>query len=298
MKNIKSSRADRLFDFGVYLILSFVLVITILPLIHVISSSFSSSAAVTSGRVMLLPVEFSLDGYREVFNHQYVIPSFMNSMFYATVGTAFNVLLTVLAAYPLSKKEFKFRNIFTVFFMVTMFFNGGLIPNYILMSNLGILNTRLVLILSAGISVHNIIITRTFFKSTIPDEIIEAARIDGLGEFGIFMKMVLPLSKAVIAVITLYYAVGHWNAFFNAMIYLQDKALYPLQLILRDILIANTLDFSDMVGLDPESLRALQGMADLLKYSLIVVASVPVMIMYPFIQKYFVKGVMIGSVKG
>ncbi len=295
--SIKSRGVDKAFDIAVYIILTFIFIVTLLPLIHVISSSFSSAAAVSSGQVVLWPVEFSIQGYIEIFKHQYIIPSFGNSIFYAVFGTIINVVLTVLAAYPLSRSEFKYKNIFTVFFMFTMFFSGGLIPSYMLMSNLNILNTRLVMLLCSGISIHNMIITRTFFKTTIPNELLEAAKIDGLGEFGIFMRIVLPLSKAGLAVITLYYAVGHWNVFFNAMVYLSDKEIFPLQLILREILTASQIDYSDM-SVDVETLEALQGMADLLKYSLIVVASVPVMILYPFIQKHFAKGVMIGSVKG
>ncbi len=209
-----------------------------------------------------------------------------------------NVVLTIAAAYPLSRSDFKGRNIYMFIFIFTMFFNGGIIPSYILMTKLNLVNTRYVMLLAGALSVYNMIITRTFLQSTISKDLYEAARIDGASDIKILFSIVLPLSKAIIAVITLFYMVFHWNQFFNAFIYLNDKKLFPLQLILRDILISNQIDIEMLENIELEEMEAREGLAELLKYSLIVVSSLPVLMIYPFVQKYFVKGVMIGSVKG
>ncbi len=280
------------------IVLIFALLCVLYPLIYIISASFSSPSAVSSGKVWLWPVEFSIEGYQAVSSHRSIITGFSNSIFYAVLGTMINLVLTIAAAYPLSRKEFKSRNIYMVFFVFAMFFNGGLIPNYILMSQLHLLNKRAVMLLCSGLSVYNMIITRTFFQSNISDELIDAAKIDGLNNISILFKIVLPLSKSIIAVITLFYAVGHWNSYFNAFIYLNDRSKYPLQLVLREILVLNTIDFTEMSGDALVLMMKRQGLADLLKYSLIVVSTAPLLILYPFIQKYFVKGIMIGSLKG
>lgn len=281
---------------GTFLVIA--LVIVGYPLIYIISASFSSTSAVLAGRVWLYPVDVSLDGYEAVFRNPNIMSGFMNSFIYASLGTLFSLFLTIAAAYPLSRKDFRYKNVYMMIFAFTMFFNGGLIPTYLLVNSLGLVNTRGAIILVGALSVYNMIITRTFFQTTISDELIEAAQIDGMNDIEILFRVVLPLSKAILAVIALFYAVAQWNQYFKAFIYLMDKKLYPLQLILREILIQNAVNQSMMESLSVEEMEAKEGLAELLKYSLIVVASIPVMILYPFVQKYFVKGVMIGAIKG
>jgi multiple sugar transport system permease protein/putative aldouronate transport system permease protein len=213
-------------------------------------------------------------------------------------GTIVNVIMTIMAAYPLSRPDFKARNIIMGLFAFTMFFGGGMIPTYILINKLGLINNRLVMIIPGALSVWNVIITRTYFQTTISNELLEAAQLDGCSDAKFIIKVVIPLSGAIIAVITLFYAVGHWNAFFNAFIYLNDKKLFPLQLILREVLVLSEIDVSMIAGVRMEEIEAREGIKELLKYSLIVAASAPVLCMYPFVQKYFVKGVMIGAIKG
>ena len=266
------------------------------PMIYVLSSSFSSGTAISSGQVILWPVDLSLEGYKAVFSHRYIIPAYRNTIFYTVAGTIINLAITLTCAYPLSRKDFPLRKFFMGMFLFTMFFSGGLIPTYILISNLGFVNTIWAMLIPGALSVYNMILVRTFLTGNIPLELLEASQIDGCSDAKYFTTVLLPLSKPVIAVITLYYAVGHWNSYFNAMIYLSDMELYPLQLILRQILVASQINLSDMV--DVESMVAKQGLADILKYALIVVSTVPILCMYPFIQRYFIKGVMIGSVKG
>ncbi|WP_248926916.1 carbohydrate ABC transporter permease [Paenibacillus hamazuiensis] len=293
---IKESGDDRLFNIVNHVIL-FIFAITILyPLIYIVSASFSSSAAVVSGRVWLFPVEPSLAGYDAVFKHKLIVSSFLNSLFYMIVGTAINVVFTLMAAYPLSRKDFMPRNAVMALFVFTMMFSGGLIPSYLIVKQLGMIDTRWSLIIPGAIAVWNMIITRTYFQTTIPDELLEAAQMDGCDDWTFLRKIVLPLSGPIIAVIALFYAVGHWNQYFNALLYLKHQELYPLQLVLRDILVQNEVDASMIT--DVADAAAREGLRELLKYSLIVVSTVPVLIIYPFIQRHFVKGMMIGSLKG
>lgn len=297
VKGIRESKADRLFTITNYLLLSMVLVIVLYPLIYILSASFSSTEAVTTGKVWLWPVDFSLEGYKAVFRHPHIMTGFMNSLFYMVVGTTVNVTLTILAAYPLSRKDFSGRSIFMLLFIFTMIFDGGLIPRFLLVKDLGLLDTRWALILPTALTVWNVMIAKTYFSNTIPVELLQAAQIDGCNDFKFLWKIVLPLSMPIIAVISLFYAVGHWNQFFNALIYLKDQSLYPLQLVLNEILVQSQISMDMMNSTQAEELANITGLADLLKYSLIVVASVPVLAIYPFVQKHFVKGVMIGSVK-
>ncbi|MDR1536401.1 MAG: carbohydrate ABC transporter permease [Clostridiales bacterium] len=290
------SAADKIYFGSVYAILTLIFLLILFPLVFVLSASFSSPSAVAAGRVVLWPVEIGLEGYRAVFRNKSIITGYMNTLIYTFFGTALNVAMTLLCAYPLSRKDLRGRNAIMMLFSFTMIFSGGIIPSYMLMKNLHILNTRLALIIPGAISVYNMIITRTFIQNSIPEELLQASQIDGSSDAGYFFRIVLPLSKSVIATITLFYVVGHWNAYFNAFLYLSDRSLLPLQIILREVLISNTIDFSQVV--DPEAAQAKQGLADLLKYSLIIVSSVPVLILYPFIQKHFVSGVMIGAIKG
>jgi multiple sugar transport system permease protein/putative aldouronate transport system permease protein len=298
MKNslaLKPKRQDLLFDTMNTLFLSIALLVTVYPIIFIISSSFSKTSAVMSGSVWLFPVGFTLDGYRAVFTNDMILTGYANTVFYTAAATLLNIAMTIAAAYPLSRKDFRARNPIMLAFTFTMFFSGGMIPTYMLINSLGWINHRIVMIVPVAMTVYNVIITRTFFQSTIPDELLEAARIDGCSDIRFLLSVVIPISKAIIAVIALFYAVSHWNSFFNAFMYLNDKNLYPLQLVLRQILLANDIS-SGMTNLDAQAAK--EGLSELLKYALIVVASVPVLCMYPFIQKYFVKGVMIGSVKG
>jgi len=295
---IKRNRSwdDKLLYASTDIMLVLLLLVVGYPIVYVLSCSFSSGAAVSSGQVLLWPVDFSLQGYKVIFNYKSVWTGFSNTIFYTVVGTILNMILSVLVAYPLSRPNYQGKGIVTMLFTITMMFNAGIIPTYLLMSNLHLTNTRWALILVSAISTYNMIIIRTYFKNSIPGELIEAARIDGCSELRTLWSIVLPLSKAVLAVVTLYYAVSHWNSYFNAMIYLRDRNLQPLQIVLRDILSASKIDLTQIDN--PELLAQMTGTADLIKYSLIVVSSAPIIAAYPFVQKFFKKGVMIGSVKG
>ena len=294
-KKVKRSGSDQRLEICLIIIMSVIGVIMLYPLLVVLSTSFSAPSAVTSGKVWLFPVDFSIQGYKAVFRTKDVLIGYRNSLFYMIFGTIVNLFMTLITAYPLSRDDLVGQGIIMKLFTFTMIFSGGMIPNYLLMKDLGLLNSVWVMIIPGAISVYNMIITRTFIKSNIPKEMLEAAQIDGCSDIQYFVKMVLPLSGAVIAVITLYYAIAHWNAYFNAFMYLNDKDLYPLQIFLKNILVSNQVQ-ADMIV--DEQVQAIEGIAEVLKYSLIVVAVVPVMIIYPFVQKHFVKGVMIGAVKG
>lgn len=293
---ISNSREDKIFNIIIHIIIAALLVIIAYPLIFVLSSSFSSKDAVTNGKVFLFPVDFSLEGYEAVFKKNDVIIGYRNTFIYTIIGTMINLFLTMIAAYPLSRKDLPFGKGLILLFTFTMIFSGGMIPTYMLVKSVGLINKPAVMVLVGSISAYNLIIARTFIQNNIPTELLEASRIDGCSDFLYFAKIVLPLSKSVIAVLTLYYAITHWNSYFNAFIYLNNRKYWPLQLYLREILLENQIDASQIV--DPELQEAKQGMANLLKYSLIVVSTIPVMLLYPFIQKHFVTGVMIGSVKG
>ena len=295
-KKVKMSKKDTVFMGLVYLFLTFVLVIVLYPLIYVISASFSSPGAVSSGKVFLLPVDPTLIGYDAVFKNPKIVSGFLNSFFYLIIGTAVNVAMTMLAAYPLSRREFLGRKIISGIFVFTMYFSGGLVPTYLLVKNLHLLDTRAAVIIPVAMSVWNVIIARTYLQSTIPDELYEAAQLDGCSVTGFLVKIVLPLSAPILAVLVLYYGVGNWNSYFNAMIYLKSQELYPLQLVLREILMLGKVDMTMIT--DVNALQRMQGLSSLLKYAVIVVASLAMMAIYPFVQKHFVKGIMIGSLKG
>ena len=291
------SRSDMILYTIIGIIMTLLCMIILYPLIFVVSSSFSAGTAVTAGKVILWPVEPTVQGYKIVFAYKAVWKGYVNTIFITVVATAINVILTTLVAYPLSRRKLQGKRFYMTLFMIPMFFSGGLIPSYILISNLGLVGSQWAIILSGAISIYNMVIMRTFFQNSIPDELFEAAKIDGITDIGYLLKIVLPLSKAVFSVIILYYAVAHWNSYFNSMLYLRDRELWPLQLVLRDILAgASKIDLSQIE--DPELLKAMIGTTDVMKYSLIVISSVPVIIAYPFVQKYFEKGVMIGAVKG
>ena len=287
---------DRMFYLTSGLILTVIFLLILYPCIFVVSASFSSGTAVQSGKVVLWPVDISFVGYDTVFHNVNIWKGFMNSLFYTFFGTIINVALTMLAAYPLSRKDLVGRDKLMLFFTFTMFFNGGIITHYILVSKLGIIDTRWSMLLPGAMSIYNMIIARTFLQNSIPNELLEAAQLDGCTDIQYLFKVVLPLSKAVLAVLVLFYGVAHWNTYFNAMIYLRNRDLFPLTLFLKEILISGQIDPSTVS--DPELAEKVSQLAGVIKYSLIVVSMVPVMIIYPFVQKYFVKGVTIGAVKG
>jgi len=287
---------DRAFNAVNYVILTLFLVAVAYPLLYIVSASFSSAQAVTSGRVWLWPVDVTLDGYHAIFQHPLLVRSFFNSLYYTLAGTVISVTLTVLAAYPLSRKDLYGRGVIMFLFLFTLLFSGGLIPTYLVVKDLGMLNTRWAMIIPSALSVYNMIITRTYFQTAIPDELLDAARIDGASDFRFLWNVVLPLSGPIVAVNALFYAVAQWNQYFAALIYLTNQDLWPLQLVLREILVQNHIDAS-MVTNVADMVRR-QNLRELLKYSLIVFATVPQLMVYPFVQKHFVKGALIGSLKG
>ncbi|ULL19905.1 carbohydrate ABC transporter permease [Paenibacillus sp. H1-7] len=292
---IRDSFGDKIFLIGIYLFLIIVLLTILVPLLHIVSASFSNPMDVTSGKVWIWPVNPTLLGYKAVFDNNQIWWGYWNSIVYTVLGTVISVVLTVMIAYPLSRKTFYGRNVLMILIAFTMLFSGGLIPLYLVVKSLNMVDTRWALLLPQALAVWQIIIARTFFQTTIPDELAEAAELDGCSDMGFLIKIVLPLSKPIIAVMVLMYAVGQWNAYFDALIYLKSQSLFPLQLVLRNILILNTETGNNS---NLQEMLARQGMKDLMKYSLIVVASLPVLIIYPFVQKHFVKGMMIGSIKG
>ena len=296
--HIKNTKIDQFFDIIVLLFAVFALVIVLFPLLYVVACSFSSGRAVQTGQVTIYPKDFSLDAYKMVFEYKDIWIGYRNTIYYTVVGTTLNVVFTILMAYPLSRQHLKGRDAIMMLLVFTMMFSGGMIPDYMLVMNLGLLNTSWALWLPGLISVYNVIVMRTYFQSTIPLELLEAAQIDGCTNRRFLVSIVLPLSKSIIAVMILLYAIGHWNTYFSAMLYITSKEKYPLQIFLRDILISTQIDMTQLTGADVKDMLKRIEMQILMKYALIVVASVPILIVYPFVQKHLVKGVMIGSVKG
>ena len=294
---LKESLGDRIFDIVNHIILILILIAVSYPVLIVISSSFSDAFSLMTGKVWLFPVNFTLDGYRAIFVHDKVWTGMYNSAVYTIAGTAINMLVTVLAAYPLSREDFTLKNPIALFFAFTMWFSGGLIPSYLLVRDLGMFNTRWAMLLPGALSIWNMIIVRTYFQNNISGEILESAKLDGCDDYRYLWQIAIPLSTPALAVVCLYYAVAHWNTFFNAYIYLQNKELFPIQVVLRDILLVGRVDTVSVEVTNGDSANA-QLMNELLKYSLVVVASLPMAIIYPFIQRFFVKGIMVGAVKG
>lgn len=297
MESIRQTRSDQIFDaFNYGAVILFTLLV-LYPLYVVVISSISDPTAVALGRVAILPQGFTLEGYEAVFEDRQVWSGYLNSIFYTFFGTALNVVCTVLAGYALSRKDLVGGTAIMLFLIFTMYFEGGLIPTFLLVRSLGLYGSRLALIILDAVWVYLIIIARTYYRSTIPDELREASVVDGCTNVQFFWHVVLPLSAALTAVLALFYGVAHWNQYFKALIYLRSEDKWPLQLVLHQILV-----LQNMIANDPnasnEALDAAFGRAELVKYSLIIVASVPMMVLYPFVQRYFVKGVMIGSVKG
>jgi multiple sugar transport system permease protein/putative aldouronate transport system permease protein len=294
---MKTLNGDRIFSIFCSAILFIVTLSVLYPLVYIVSASFSNSLAVIQGRVWLWPVEPTLDGYTAVFKSSQVPRGFINSIYVMTVGTTINVILTIALAYPLSRKDLYGRNVLMGLITFTMLFSGGLIPSFLLVRALGMYNTYWAIIVPGAVGVFNVIVTLTFFRSNIPQELHEAAIIDGCSDFRFLLRVVVPLSAPIIAVLTMFYAVGHWNSYFSAMIFLRDPAKHTLQLVLRDILILNQMNTNELMQ-DTTVQARQEGLAQLLKYSLMVVASLPMLIMYPFIQRHFVRGIMVGAIKG
>ncbi|MBB6669341.1 carbohydrate ABC transporter permease [Cohnella nanjingensis] len=293
---IRESWGDRLLLTFVYAALGFITIAVAYPIIYIISSSFSSSAAVMGGKVWFLPVDPTLYGYAAVFKYHQIWTGYLNSIIYTGAGSTLSVALTIMMAYPISRKTFAGRNIFVWLLLFAMLFSGGLIPYYLVVRNLHLLGTVWAMILPGALSIYSVIVAKSFFQSSIPNDLYEAAQIDGCSDAGFLVKVVLALSKPVIAVLFLWSAVGNWNSYFNALIFLNDAGMYPLQLVLREILVNNNVDTNSMT-LSAEQLKHFEDMRTLLKYSIIVISSIPVLILYPFIQKYFVQGVMVGAIK-
>lgn len=298
VKSIKETRGDRIFSIVVSVIAFIAMLMALYPLYFVVIASISSPDAISLGEVIFLPKDISFTGYQFVLDEARIWLGYSNTILYTFCGTLLGTIVTLMAAFALSRKFLLGRGIIMKLMVFTMFFSGGLIPTYITISNLNLTNTRWILILMGSVSVYNMIIARTFFQNSLPEEIFEAADLDGCSTVRFFFQIALPLSKAIIAVIVLYIAVSHWNSYFNAMIYTTDAKLAPLQLVLRDILIlgkslTNITDANEL-----EALAERQRIAQVIKYVVIIVSSAPLIAIYPFIQKYFAQGVMIGSVKG
>ena len=294
------STSDKIYDAIVFSILTLVFLIVAYPLYFIIISSISDPLAVSQGKVLYAPIGFTLDGYAAVFREKSVMTGYANSIFYTVVGVCINIVCTIPTGYALSRKDFFARGWITTFYLITMFVSGGMIPTYLVVRNTGLINTVWALTVPGAITVWNLLVCRTFFASNIPDELLDAARLDGCGNTRFFFRICLPLSGAIVAIMVLYYGVGHWNGYFSALLYINDREKWPLQMELRNILLQNATNASRAV-FSAEELQEkarLEAIADLMKYSLIVVSCVPMMVLYPFIQKYFVKGVLIGSVKG
>lgn len=289
---------DIVFNAIVVLILLFLIVIMAYPIYFVLVASFSDPTYVNNGEMLLYPKGFTLLGYEKVFEESRVWIGYGNTLLYTVLGTALGVFFTMMAGFSLSRRELPFRNVIMGYFVFTMYFSGGLIPYYMVIKSLNLTNTRFLMVIISSIAVYNIIITRSFMLSNVAEELRDAARIDGCGDGRFFFQIVMPLSKTIAAVLVLYLAVTYWNSYFNPMIFLTDRSKYPLALYLREILLTVSTNAQASVTSDASAAAMLQKMSQVIKYGIIVVSTLPIICVYPFLQKYFVKGVMIGSVKG
>jgi ABC-type glycerol-3-phosphate transport system permease component len=295
--NMKLSLVDRLFYVIDYLFLIFCGIVVLIPLVNVVAQSLSDPRSVLAGRVYLWPRNFTLDTFRLILRNKNIITGYINTLYYASAGTCINLVMTVLCAYPLSRTDFAGRNFLMLVFAFTMMFGGGMIPTYIIIRNLGLIDTRWVMLLPSALAVWNMILARTFFQNTIPKELYESAELDGASDIKTLVNIVLPLSTPILAVLTLFYAVStHWNSYFDAMMYLRSESLYNIQLVLRNA-IANIAALLYMTGNLSQQEQSM-AVAEASKYCIIVISILPVMIIYPFVQKYFIKGIMIGAIKG
>ncbi|MEK5061644.1 carbohydrate ABC transporter permease [Paenibacillus urinalis] len=291
---VNNRSSDRVLEIAMYVFAVMLLIVLMYPIYFIIIASFSDPAAVANGQVWLFPKGFTLAGYQELLKHENIWIGYRNTILYTVIGTVISLVVNISAAYALSRKDLFGRRAISLFFIFTMFFNGGLIPTFLTIRDFHMYDTFLVMVLPFSVAVYNIIVARTFFQHSIPEDLWEAAQLDGCGNLRYYLQIVIPLSKAVISVIALWTAVGHWNSYFNALIYLKDPNLYPLQLILRNILITNQMQSSMGTG---EAAAVALRLANLMRYAVIIVATVPIMCIYPFVQKYFNQGVMIGAVK-
>jgi multiple sugar transport system permease protein/putative aldouronate transport system permease protein len=296
MKKNSLGMSDKSFNILLLIIVTLFLIVVLYPLVYVVSSSFSSGRAVSDGRVLLWPVDFSIEGYKLVFNNQEIWRGYANTMFYVVGRTSINLVCTTLVAYVLSRKTFQGRKFFNLVYLITMWFGGGMIPTYIMFSDFNMTNSRWGYLFMSIVSVGNMVLLRTYFRSSIPEDLLEAAQIDGITDFGYLVRVALPLAKPVLAVVTLYEIVGEWNSYFGPMIYLRSQEIQPLQLVLRRIL--TTAEMNTSMLSDASLQNELAQMGDVMKYALIVVSAGPMMCLFPFVQKFFTKGVMIGSLKG
>lgn len=288
---------DRLYYIICYTVIAILTLVVLYPIIYIISASFSNADSVVQGRVWLWPVDINLDAYKVLFNRKSIWVGYKNTIIYTVGGTVINLVITLMCAYPLARKNLRGRSAIMFLFSFTMLFNGGMIPNYVLVREMGLMNTRWSLMLPGAMSVYNMIVCRTFIQTNIPDEMLEAAQIDGCRDSQFFFRMVLPLSKPIIAVLALWYGVSRWNAYFNAFLYLKDQDLYPLQIFLKELLVQSEQMGETEVVLG-SSAAVSQHIYVTLKYAVIIISTLPLFCVYPFVQKHFQKGVMVGSVKG
>lgn len=292
---VKKSKEDKIFDFILYGIAAILIVVALYPMYFIVIASISNPNLVSNGEILFLPKGINFKAYEQLASYSQLWTGYKNTILYVIVGTIFTLVVNIPAAYALSRKKLYGRKALTIFYLIPMFFTGGLIPTYLAVQQFHLLDTFWVMVLPFSVVTYYIIVGRTFFANSIPEELWEAAQLDGCGYMGFFFRIVLPLSKAVIAVIALWAAVGQWNSYFNALIYLRNPELQPLQIILRNILISNQTISSMTTGAAAAEAKQ---MADLIKYAVIVVSSAPIMCLYPFVQKHFNQGVMLGSLKG
>lgn len=294
--HIRISQEDRIFSFVAYTLATLALLITLYPLVYCVSASFSDPMEVVKGNVLLFPKKATLMAYQAVVKNKSMFTGYVNTIIYTLIGTTLNLVMTIVMAYPLSKRDFRGRNAITVLFTITMFFSGGMVPNFLLIRNLGLYDSIWSLLLPGCVSAWNLVIMRTYFQSSIPEEICESAYMDGCSNTMTLLRIVLPLSAPIIAVMVIFYGVGHWNSYFNALLYLRSREKYPLSPVLREILLQG-------MGQEKTGAEVIDSVADLLlfetlKYAVIIVSSVPMLALYPALQRYFVKGAMVGSLKG
>ncbi len=290
------TKGDRVFQYAIYLLSFLIAVFTLYPLIYVLSASVSNPSNILNGKVVLFPVDFTSMAYRRVFHSADILTGYRNTIIYSVTGTIINLVLTVMAAFPLSRRDMKGNGFLVLLMTFTMFFSGGMIPTYLNIKNLGLLNTAYSILLPGAINVTNMLIVRNYFLFSIPGELYEAAEIDGCSPLKTLISVILPLSKSILVVIVIYYFVAHWNSYFNAMLYISKRAKWPLQVFLRQILLLSQMgDMSETLGVDDPNTALLYAS---LKYAIIVVAAVPLLIVYPMVQRFFEKGIMMGSIKG
>ena len=300
---VRRNSGDKIYDTVIFVILTLIFISVAYPLYFIIISSISDPVKVSSGQVIFFPQGFTADGYKTVFETNTVMRGFLNSLWYSALGVFISLAVTLPTAYALSRNDFFGRKIISIFYIITMFVSGGLIPTYMVIRNMGMMDTVWALVVPGALGVYNVMVARTFFQANIPPELLDAARIDGCNDTRFFISIVLPLSGAIIAILVLWVGVGHWNSYFSALIYISTPGKQPLQIVLRDILIQNTENIQgvNLAAMTAEAMRErarAEALKEMMKYSLIVIANLPVMLLYPFIQKHFVKGVTVGSLKG